>query len=296
VIPSRSRPALSLCLALSAVLAACDVTDLGSPTAPPFAEPTPVVTVYPLQTTVWYAGLVVALGTATAELDERGGTVTVDAVFQNPTADVVTFSSPIRLTAGGSAFDLTRESKLPDIPAGGGSTVSLTFAVAGRSSVDDAVIRIGRSEDHQALVPLQPGPVPTLTLEPQVLDVKGTVSAGDLRLALRSGTQRWDLPDWLEELPHAGEAVTLIYDVGYRGTFSGGAAFTGDNVLLRLPDGTTLSPRRDGRSQSVALIKPGAIVRGLMSRFEIPSGVPGTYALILVNGSVRTAIEFTLGG
>jgi len=49
-----------------------------------------------------------------------------------------------------------------------------------------------------------------------------------------------------DRLLAALDAVTLTYDVSYLGTFSGGYAFTGDNVRLRLPP-SLLQLRLTGR-------------------------------------------------
>ena len=82
----------------------------------------------------------------------------------------------------------------------------------------------------------------------------------------------------------------------YAGDFAGGFAFTGENVALRLPDGTVVSPRRDGHSQSVELIGARKTKKNLFSRFEIPAGMIGEFALLVRNGATEKAIPFTIGG
>ena len=62
-----------------------------------------------------------------------------------------------------------------------------------------------------------PGPVKLATLEPVTLAVKGTANAADLRVILRTGELRWDLPDWGQELPVNTAALTVTYDATYRG-------------------------------------------------------------------------------
>ncbi len=126
--------------------------------------------------------------------------------------------------------------------------------------------------------------------------LSGAGAAGDLRIALRASTLRWDLPDWSEELPAATESLQLTYEVTYLGSFPGGFAFTGDNVRLRLPDGTLVEPRRDGHSQSIELIGAEKTKKGLFTRFEIPAGTTGRLALVVRNGSTTKAIPFSLGG
>jgi hypothetical protein len=65
-------------------------------------------------------------------------------------------------------------------------------------------------------------------------------------------------------------------------------------VALRLPDGSWIQPRHDGHSQSIELIGAGKTKTGLSSRFEIPSGVSGSYALIVRNGTAHRLIQFDL--
>jgi hypothetical protein len=125
-------------------------------------------------------------------------------------------------------------------------------------------------------------------------DLRGTGTAGDLRINLRHGVLRWDLPDWSQQLASDLQALTLTYNVTYLGEFAGGFAFTGDNVYLRLPDDSIVNPRRDGHSQSVELIGAKKTKDGLFSRFEIPAGMTGKFALFVKNGETKTAIVFTV--
>jgi hypothetical protein len=145
-------------------------------------------------------------------------------------------------------------------------------------------------------VPLTPSAGAVAAFQPQALTLKGTGAAADLKISLTSGGLRWDLPDWSQELDASLAALTLTYDVTYTGTFSGGFAFTGDNVALRLPNGKVVSPRADGHSQSIELIGAQKTKKGLFSRFEVPSGMSGKFALLVKNGSTTKAIVFTIGG
>ena len=256
--------------------------------------PTAAVTRYELNTTIWYAGMVVTFGSATTIFDPSGGTVTILLRVSNPGTDDRTFDAPVRITAAAQGFDPVHGTEPPLVPAGGAVDELISFDVPGRPSVDDAVIRIGASEANQAIVPFGNGPVKLATLEPVTLDVKGTANAADLRVTIKTGELRWDLPDWAQELPVNTAALTLTYDATYRGTFGGGLAFSGDNVSLALPDGSTLKPRKDGRSQSVALLLPGKTQSGLSSRFEVPSGLSGTYTLTFTNGSGHGQIQITV--
>jgi hypothetical protein len=288
---------VGLVVASVLAVAACGPEELASPSGPTEAPlPTPSVTRYELNTTVWYAGMIVSFGSATAIFDPTGGTVTILARITNPATDDRSFDAPIRITAQAQGFDPVHGTELPLVPAGGATDVLLTYDVPGLPSVDDAVIRVGSSESNQAIVPFGNGPVAVATLEPVPLVVKGTANAGDLRVTIRSGELRWDLPDWADELPVNVAAITVTYDATYRGSFSGGLAFSGANVSLILPDGSTVLPRKDGRSQSVTLLLPGKAQTGLSSRFEVPSGMTGTFVLRISNGSAHGAINIPIPG
>ena len=271
-----------------------------TPTAVPTPEPTAVTTTYQLGTTVWYEGLVIHVDSVSATLDERGGPVLVSLRLENPGAEDADLNARIlfQVDAASAALPLapTRDSKIPTVPAGNLAGAVLTYELQGIPSVEGGAVLIGEPPLHVARVPLTPAGGDPLTFEPQQPRVSGSATASDLRITLRGALLRSDLPDWSEELPATTQALTLTYDVAYLGKFSGGYAFTGDNVRLRLPDGKTFAPRRDGHSQSIELIGPGKTKPGLFSRFEIPDGTKGRLSLIVVNGSTTKAIAFNLGG
>jgi len=91
------------------------------------------------------------------------------------------------------------------------------------------------------------------------------------------------------------EALTVTYDVTYVGTFTGGIAFTGANVRLRLPNGTLVAPRKDGHSQSVVVVGPGKTAKSLISRFEIPTRTSGTLGIVVMDGSMHQVVSFKIG-
>jgi hypothetical protein len=291
------QPLLVIVAAIVAVVAvACDAeAPSPSPTVAPTAEPTAAVTRYPLNVDVWYAGLQLTFGQATATLDARGGSVEIETTFKNPGPFSAALAAPILLTAGGDTYELRRGTELPEVPSGGTADLTLAFDILGRTSVDDAVIQIGVPANHQALVPLRPETRPLVSLEPLAVEATGSGVAGELTVALQSGILRWDLPDWGAELPLASEALTLTYNVTYTGKFAGGFAFTGANVALQLPDGTLVEPRKDGRSQSIEALDPGATVLAT-TRFEIPAGTRGAFGLLVNDGSGKTTIAFTVDG
>jgi hypothetical protein len=269
-----------------------------SPTAAPTPEPTPVTTTYRLGTTVWYEGLVIHVDSAMATLDARGGPVVLRLRLENPNEDDGELNARVLLQADAAAsappVAMSRESKIPTVPAHGMVGAELTYELQGVPSVQNGMVLIGEAPDHVARVPLTSAAGDPMDLQPVDLAVSGRRDAGSLRITLRTGVLRWDLPDWSQELPANAEVITLTYDVTYTGDFSGGYAFTGGNVALRLPDGTVVESRRDGHSQSIELIAAHQTKRALFSRFEVPSGTSGKLALLVRNGSSNAAIPITI--
>jgi hypothetical protein len=299
---ARAASRLGSLVLVPAVLAGClDVAvPSASPTLAPTVEPTPPTTIYTLGTTAWYEGLLITVDTVTATLDERGGPVIVRLKLENLGTDDSELNARVlfQVDADSSEPPLapTRDSKIPTVPAGGTVDAALTYELQGVASVDRAVVQIGESPLHAARVPLTAAGGAAATFEPIELDVSGAGSAGDLRIAIRNVVLRWDLPDWSEELSAQLAVLTVTYDVTYLGDFSGGFAFTGDNVALRLTNNHWVESRRDGHSQSIELIGAGKTKKGLTSRFELPSGMTGRFALVVRNGSTHKSIPFVLGG
>ena len=291
-------PAVLIAVLSMAVLGAGCGPDIGpSPTPPPTAVPlpTPVTTTYAVTTTAWYGGLVIHVDGVTAVLRAGVGAAAADLRIENPGTDPAALTAPIRSTSGGTVADPVRGTSLPDVDAGGSASVTIRFDIAAGFDLAAATLRIGRSTEHQVVVPLTPGVADLVTNAPLTLSpTPATATAGSLRLTLRGAELRADLPDWGLELPPGVLALTLTYDARYVGQFSGGFAFTGANVGLKLPDGTVIGPRQDGHSQSTAVLLPGAVASGLSSRFEVPIPGPGKYALVIRDGSRSASIPLVI--
>jgi hypothetical protein len=291
------RRAVALGATAGLLLAGCLVdapTPSLRPTPTPEPDPTATVTVYPLDTTIWYGGLVLTFGSATATLDAKGGPIAVDLTIQNPGPEDANLDGPLLLTAAGRAIQTSRETVLPLVPAGGQVALPLVFVVDGAFDVAAAVIRVGRSGENRALVPFVPGVVEPVTLAPVTAELAVEGQAGALRIELSGLDLRADLPDWHQELPRGVLALTLTYSATFRSGFAGGFAFTPDNVALRLPDGTTVGSRSDGHSQSILVIRPGVREGALHSRFEVPSPGGGAYALVVRDGRATKLLPFTV--
>jgi hypothetical protein len=283
---------------LASLVAGC--LDASVPSAAPTPtrapDPTPTVTTYQLGTTVWYEGLLLHFDQAIATLDDRGGPVQVMLRFENPEAEAGELDGGIHLVIDGKRLEPNRDSRIPAAPPNAKVDVLLTYELQGVASADAAMIEIGVAPQHLAYVPLTPAAGAAVVYAPVPFGPTGSATAADLRITLHDGLLRWDLPDWSQELTADLAALTLSYDVTYSGSFSGGLPFTFDNVALRLPDGKVVGPRRDGHSQSLDLIGPGKTKKALISRFEIPSGAKGKFALLVRNGGVEKAIPFTVPG
>jgi hypothetical protein len=289
----RRRAAAAGLLALA--LGGCVASPQATGTLQPITfGPTPRVTHFEIGTGVYINGFLVKVEDATASLDTKGGPVTVVAEVENLGPDA-SLDVPITLATGGATFELARGTELPLQSSGETDRVELEFEVLGRTSIEDGEIRIGRPCDHVAVIPLVADPTRLVSLEPRFGSIDTLGRAGSLHVALRQLSLRWDLPDVHDELPTTAAALTLFYDVTYTGDFAGGTAFTNDNVRLRLPDGTLVAPRADGHSQTIVLIHRNEFSDGMLSRFEIPSGLTGTFALVVRDGSVQAAIPFDLG-
>jgi hypothetical protein len=274
-------------LLVAGLLAACggDALPSLSPSPTPVPLPTPVTTSFAPGATAWYAGLIVHIDGAVAVVDASGGTVALDMRLENPGSDLASLEAPLMLISGSDAVDPVRGTVLPDIPGGSTASTTVVFEVDGAFDLGAGAVRIGRAAEHEVVVPLAADTAGLITLEPRALAVRGSVQAGTLRIVVSAGELRADLPDWGLELPRSSVALTLTYSATFRSDFAGGFAFTGANVSLVLPDGRTIAARPDGHSAPAQVLRPGAVVTGLVSRFEVPAPGTGAYTLVITNGS-----------
>ncbi len=287
---------LAWIVAVAVVLGGCSADETFAPTVAPTLAPlpTPATTTYALRTTGWYAGLVIHLDDAVSVIDESGGVVAVQFRFENPGDDPLSLDAPLSLVSGARSVGPVRGTEVPAVPAGTSVGVTVEFDVDGTFDLAVAAVRIGRSDEHAVVVPLIAGSQDAVTLEPVAVDLAGSATVGSLTVRLSGAVLRADLPDWGLEVTLERLALTVSYSAQYRGTFGGGFAFTGDQIGLRLPDGTIIAAREDGHSQSIVLLKPGAAVPGLSSRFEVPLPGTGSYALIIRDGKLSVPLAFQI--
>ena len=266
-----------------------------SPTREP--EPTPVTTTYDAVGTVWYEGLVLHVDRVTAVLDARGGPVDVSLTVENPNVDDAELQATILLLVDGTPVRPTRESRIPPIPAEGQVSSVMTYELQGVTSIDTAGVQFGEAPNHTAFLPITAAGGMAVTLEPRPIVVTGTGTVEDLQITLTKGLQRWDLPDWSQELPVDRQVILVTFDATFLGGFAGGFPFNAaTNVLLRLPDGTDVPPRADGHYRPVELIGAGRTKRNLVTRFEIPASVTGGVWFVVTVGDEEQRIPLVIPG
>jgi hypothetical protein len=234
----------------------------------------------------WHAGWKVDLGEAVFTPGDFGGSVTIKAEFENLSDGTSTFDSQTVLVAGGENYESGGDDEdLPEVPGGLTGRGALGFDVADDFSFDDAVLIIGNPSNNQAVIPIGAGATEELvTLEPQAVAVTGTVTAGALSVTLEGAEVRADLPDWSDELEKDTLAITIRFSATPRaGIQIGQGVLQSEAVALRLPDGTAVAVRSDGRSGVNELLqgREGTTIRDLSVRFEIPAPAAGEYVFIL---------------
>ena len=236
---------------------------------------------------IWHAGWKVTLGEARLGQDERGSrTVTIDAIFENLSNQTSTFNSRIVLTSGGNSFgDTTIEQDLPNVPAGLTNDGLFAIQVDNTFSLDDATLTVGNPDNNQAIVPIGPeSPDEFMSLEPLQIAATGSAAAGPLSFTITGAELRADLPDWRQEVEEGQLAMIVFFEVTVsEGIPIGEGVFQSQNVALRLPDGTAVAVRSDGRSGVNELLqgKEGTTIKDLSVRFIVDEPAAGQYAFIV---------------
>ena len=311
----RTINGLALAGVLSIALAACGGTATGATTttapadvpasaapAEPTTAPDATTATTTATTTVqvdgeaWFAGFHLTFGTATAEVTpNRGGTVTIDTMFENSGDEDATLDATLNLASAGENARDALEMDIPRVPGGLSAKGLLAFAVEDTFTFDDAVLTLGRAGNQQAVVPLTAMAGEAVTLAPVAITATGSGQAGDIRIDLDGGELRADSPWSHGQMEEGSFVLTMTYSATFDSGFAGGFAFTAENVALRLPDGTTVGVIQDGRSQSIELIGPNSTVKDLFSRFEIDDPAAGAYTFLVRSfDGAEDEIAFTI--
>jgi len=303
----RLVPALALAGALTLALAACGgsaaATPAGSvapasdvaPESVEAAPPTPVVTSVEVDQDAWFAGFKVTFGTGTAEITEgQGGTVTIEATFENTGAEDGSLDATLNLASAGENAVEGMGMDIPAVPGGTTGKGAFAFQVEDTFTFDDAVLTLGLPTNQQAVVPLTAMAGEAVSQEPVPVAASGFAKADTLRVDLEGGERRADQPWSHGQMEKGSFVLTLDYSATFESDFAGGFAFTGENVALTLPDGTTVGTIQDGRSQSVELIAPNTTAKDLFSRFEIEDPAAGDYVLLVRSFGEEAEIPFSI--
>ncbi|HEX6873280.1 MAG TPA: hypothetical protein VF163_19465 [Micromonosporaceae bacterium] len=252
----------------------------------------------------WHAGWQVELVKATTKSAKvgRGTVVAVDAVFHNLGTETSEFDSHLLLSGGGVDASLSPlDSDIPVVPGAGKQNGVLGFQISADFTLNNAVLTIGNPANNQAVVPFG-GTGTLVTQEPRTvpLELAGSITypiynkPGTIAIKVTGGELRADIPAGHNEVKKGQLALTLRYAVTYTYADIYSYYWNDNNLLLRLPDGTTIDADLvDG----VPNLKPGATASDLTARFLIKDPAAGNYALILKsnNGSTPTReIPFAL--
>lgn len=293
-----ARTLQTLLVCAPAILPACGGDD---EVAPPTATPSPAATsVVPepvgrsIDQSVWFAGFEVTFGDAAFEPEgELGPTVTIDALFENAGGDTYAFDGTVVLSSAGISFETSAlETTVPSVPGGGTGEGVYAFTVDEDFTFDDAVLTIGRPENHQAVVPLgTEGEL--LDLEPVSLSISGRTKAGEIVVKIAGGELRADVPETHTQAEAGMLFLTLRFDLSYVGDFPGGFPFGYANSLaLELPDGITIAAD-DG---PIELLSPGTTLPDQTVRFTVDAPSAGSYQLVVTDTehAKKNGLEFDI--
>ena len=254
-----------------------DAGEGGSPIVNCDERPTQTVT---LNQPIWQTGFKVTLGTATLKPQTAScspGILTIDAQFENRGTDTQTFDARTLLSSAGTDYELQYGQDLPDVPGGRLGKGSFAFEVDDTFSLDDATLSFGGAGRHQAKVPFgKDSPDPLVTLEPQVLPIKGKVVAGNLTVNFEDAIVRADAPWSYSSLAADAVYLTLHYNATVTKELVYSDDLDDDAFVLLLPDGTSIAP---DSAPLTFVDKKDVVIKDLQVSFSIPSPASGKYSL-----------------
>lgn len=229
----------------------------------------------------WHSGWKVELASAT--LNPETPAVTFEGTFENLGEATAEFNSQLIIEQADRKYDKRAAGdQVPFVSGGGVQEGSFGIVVDGNFNFDQAILVVGKAGNQQARVPLG-GAGELISLEPQRMDVQGQAVAGRLVLDLSEVEIRTDLPD-IHNTTKAGQRVMVVRffatDTRPAGTASS-HNLQSQNLALKLPNGTTLAVRSDGRSAPNVLVTSAMAKSVLTARFDITDPVAGSYALVV---------------
>jgi hypothetical protein len=241
--------------------------------------------------TVWFAGFQVTIKNAAISTapDTAVTTVNLAVTLTNEGPTPVRFDGLIDLGSGGSHYKFDN-STLPNVAGGASHDDNLSFDVDTGFKLDGATLTIGQPGHHQAVIPLG-GAGNLIDLAPITLGLSGSVMAGNLKVSVKGGEVRTDVPADHVELDQNTAALALTLDIHYGGDNS--YPFGHNNLALVAPNGSQIAVS----AGPIEVLTPNATRTNETVRFLIPEPVNGAYQLILrdptANG-VQAAWPWTL--
>jgi hypothetical protein len=251
-----------------------------------------------LAQTIWHSGFKVTLGTAVLTPSTpqcSNGELVIDAEFYNRGLDAWEFDTRLLLSSNGLDYGFSEyDSEIPLVEGDRTAKGALRFAVDEDFDLDQATLLIGDAGYHEAVIPIgASSPDALVTMEPQELPITGTIEAGVMGFAFQKVLLRADSPD--DHAAH-GKGVLelkLYVDMTYLEWTFGGLYVGDDGVLLRLPDGQSISPEYGFNE---AFNNVGETAQDYLG-FLIPTPAEGEYTLTVggnwaAEGSDWTEAEF----
>ncbi len=237
--------------------------------------------------TFWHAGWKVTITEATLTPGDFGSAeVSLVATFENTGRDEAIFDSQLILTSASN--DYTDETfaghELPLVPGERKGQGSFNFRVDDEFSLGDATLIVGNPDNNQAIVPIGEEGDDLVDLAPREIAVIGSAVAGAVTITAERAVLRADLPDRHSQVEDGSLALTIFFSATPQaGIQIGQGVLQSENVILELPNGTTVAVRSDGVSGVNELLqgREGTTIAGLAVRFEVPEDAEGTYALVL---------------
>ena len=236
---------------------------------------------------------------ATAEITEgRGGTVAIEATFENTGSEDGRFDGSLNLASAGENATEGLAMDIPSVPGGQTGKGTLAFDVEDSFTFDDAVLTVGLAENQQAIVPLTATAGTAVTQEPVAVSAIGRRAPPDT-LKLELARRRVPRRPAVEPRPDEARDVRADRDATTPRscpTSRVASPSPRENVALRLPDGTTgrRDPRRRAASRS-SCIGPESTAKDQFSRFEIEDPAAGDYALLVRSfDDAEDEIPFTI--
>jgi len=244
---------------------------------------------------VWYSGFKLTLGRAALRTAGRSRVLDVPVMLENQGDSFVALDNAIYVTSNGRSAQLDYDSDLPRVPGRAVGRGELSFAVGSSFSLSDAIVTLGKSDMAQAVVPLgSSGGLEALQPVPVSFTTRA-LTAGELSVEVRRGEVRADDPRGNSYRQATTGHRILILDFASASTTAENGAYyiRPGNIVVKLPDGTTVAP--ETIDESAYLAEPA---RDFHASYLVNVPVAGSYGLV-VNDTQKTkksaTIQFKVG-